>query len=112
MLPTLGDWYVQAGSVGMNVADTQNRGAFLLGGSGADSLTGGTQADLLMGNTGADTLAGGAGFDTYIYNTGDGQDVIGDTDGQGRIFYGNYPVNGGIHIEVRMRRTPIVARAN
>jgi Ca2+-binding RTX toxin-like protein len=109
VLPTLRDWYVQAGSAGMNAADTQNRGAFLLGGNGSDHLTGGTEADLLVGNAGTDTLAGGAGYDTYIYNTGDGQDVISDNDGQGRILYGNYSVNGGIHRETDAPNTYIGA---
>jgi hypothetical protein len=49
LLPVLRDWYVQAGASGMNATDTQNRGAFMLGGRGADSLTGSTQADLLVG---------------------------------------------------------------
>jgi hypothetical protein len=34
MLPTLRDWYVQAGTGGMTATDTLNRGAFMLGGSG------------------------------------------------------------------------------
>ena len=87
LLPTLRDWYVQAGPSGMNVIDAQNRGAFMLGGRGADVLTGGSQTDLLVGNAGADrlnggggndVLLGGAGFDTYIYNAGDGTDQIED----------------------------------
>jgi hypothetical protein len=35
LLLTLRDWYVQAGSGGMNVADAHNRGAFMLGNGGA-----------------------------------------------------------------------------
>lgn len=41
-LPYMPDWYVQAGTEGMNATDTQNRGAFMLGGFGKDTLTGGT----------------------------------------------------------------------
>jgi Ca2+-binding RTX toxin-like protein len=92
LLPGLRDWYVQAGQSGMNATDTQNRGAFMLGGRGADSLTGGTGADLLVGNTGhdsltggvgTDTLLGGTGFDRYYYTTGDGNDRIEDSDADG-----------------------------
>jgi Ca2+-binding RTX toxin-like protein len=105
LLPPLRDWYVQAGPSGMNVADGQNRGAFMLGGNGADSLTGGTQADLLVGNAGADTLngrgsndvlLGGAGFDTYIYNSGDGTDRIEDAQGQNAIIFDHQLLHGGI----------------
>ncbi|MBU4154554.1 MAG: hypothetical protein KKD63_16925, partial [Proteobacteria bacterium] len=41
MLPNLRDWYIQAGAGGMTATDTENRGAFMLGGSAADTLTGG-----------------------------------------------------------------------
>jgi len=84
VLPALRDWYVQAGGSGMNAADTMNRGAFMLGGNGADALVGGTGADLLVGNAGNDllqggqgndTLLGGAGDDTYVYTSGDGIDT-------------------------------------
>lgn len=60
-IPTLRDWYVQAGTSGMNATDTNNRNAFMLGGNGSDTLTGGTANDLLVGNAGADTLTGGTG---------------------------------------------------
>ncbi|MBU1777952.1 MAG: putative Ig domain-containing protein, partial [Gammaproteobacteria bacterium] len=70
LLPALRDWYVQAGAGGMTATDTLNRGAFMLGGSGADTLTGGTAADLLVGNAGADTLSGGQGSDTLLGGTG------------------------------------------
>ena len=106
LLPTLRDWYVQAGSGGMDVADAQNRGAFMLGGAGADDLTGGTQADLLVGNGGADTLngggggndifLGGAGFDTYVYNMGDGTDVVNDSDDRGRLVVNGQLMVGGL----------------
>lgn len=74
LLPVLRDWYVQAGAGGMTVVDAQNRGAFMLGGSGADDLTGGTQANLLVGNAGADMLNGGAGLDTLL--GGAGNDIL------------------------------------
>lgn len=94
LLRGLRDWYVQAGRSGMNATDTQNRGAFMLGGLGGDSLTGGTGGDLLVGNTGhdslaggagTDTLLGGAGFDRYYYTTGDGNDRIEDSDANGGV---------------------------
>lgn len=105
LLPTFRDWYVQAGPSGMSVADAHNRGAFMLGGAGADHLTGGTQADLLVGNAGTDTLTGrggndvllgGAGFDTYIYNAGDGTDQIEDSDATGMVLVNGQLMVGGI----------------
>ncbi|MDH2917262.1 MAG: hypothetical protein PXX77_10360, partial [Gallionella sp.] len=91
LLPYMQDWYVQAGASGMTATDTLNRGAFMLGGNGADTLTGGTSADLLVGNAGddvlnggqgSDTLLGGTGVDTYVLNTGAGQgiDTVLDSD--------------------------------
>ena len=96
MLPVLRDWYVQAGTSGMTATDTLNRGAFMLGGNGADTLTGGTKADLLVGNAGddvlnggqgSDTLLGGIGVDTYVLNTGTGQgiDTVLDSDRRGYL---------------------------
>jgi hypothetical protein len=41
VLPYMRDWYVQAGSNGLAYTDTQNRGAFMLGGNGSDALVGG-----------------------------------------------------------------------
>ncbi|MGE0471612.1 MAG: calcium-binding protein [Nitrospira sp.] len=105
VLPGLRDWYVQAGVSGMNATDTQNRGAFLLGGIGGDTLTGGAGADLLVGNTGGDrlnggggndTLLGGAGFDIYSYAMGDGHDRIEDSDARGAIFLNSHMLVGGI----------------
>jgi hypothetical protein len=104
-LPGLRDWYVQAGTSGMDATDAQNRGAFMLGGRGADSLTGGTGADLLVGNQGHDSLAGGAGtdtllggvgFDRYYYTTGDGNDRIEDSDANGVIFVNGQMLVGGV----------------
>ena len=104
MLPAMRDWYVQAGAGGMIATDTLNRGAFMLGGAGIDTLTGGTAADLLVGNAGTDTLQGGggndtllggAGNDTYKYTTGDGLDTILDTDGNGSIVIDNAPALTG-----------------
>lgn len=105
LLPVMRDWYVQAGTGGMNATDSQNRGVFMLGGLGADSLTGGTGADLLVGNAGIDrlngsggndTLLGGTGFDTYLYNTGDGTDTVNDRDDVGRLFVNGQLLSGGV----------------
>jgi hypothetical protein len=94
MLPYLRDWYVQAGTGGMNATDTLNQGAFMLGGNGADALVGGSGSDLLVGNAGNDLLRGGkgddillggTGNDTYVYTTGDGFDIILDSDGKGSL---------------------------
>ncbi len=95
-LPALRDWYVQAGASGMNATDTLNRGAFMLGGNGADMLTGGTGTDLLVDNAGddvlnggqgSDTLLGGIGVDTYVLNSGAGQgiDTVFDSDRTGYL---------------------------
>jgi Ca2+-binding RTX toxin-like protein len=88
LLSTLRDWYVQAGAGGMNAADPHNRGAFMLGGNGADNLTGGTQADLLLGNAGNDVLLGGIGRDILLGQQGndvleggaDGDTLVGGLD--------------------------------
>ena len=104
MLPYMRDWYVQAGASGMIATDTQNRGAFMLGGNGNDALIGGIGADLLVGNGGVDTLSGGkgndtllggAGADSYVYATGDGLDTILDSDGKGSIFMDDVTLTGG-----------------
>lgn len=70
LLPTLRDWYIQAGAGALNATDTHNRGAFMFGDTGSDNLTGGTGADLLVGNGGADTLRGGLGNDTLLGGAG------------------------------------------
>ena len=41
--------------------------------------------DRLVGGKGNDSLYGGNGYDTYISYSGDGNDVISDTDNQGKI---------------------------
>ncbi len=103
LLPNLRDWFVQAGATGMTAVDTLNRSDFMLGGSGADSLTGGDKADLLVGNSGDDTikggkgsdiLLGGTGTDTYILNPGDGYDTVLDSDGSGVIKFGSLEAKG------------------
>lgn len=102
-LPSMRDWYVQAGTGGMSAADTLNRGDFMLGGTGADSLGGGDKSDLLVGNAGADTLKGGkgndtliggTGFDRYLENAGDGFDTVFDRDGSGVIQLGGVDAKG------------------
>jgi Ca2+-binding RTX toxin-like protein len=106
LLPSLRDWTVQAGQGGMTATDTLNRGAFLLGGKEADTLTGGAKADLLVGNAGDDTLdggngsdvlLGGKGADTYKYASGDaaGLDTVQDSDGRGRIEIDGQAATGG-----------------
>ena len=104
ILPQLRDWYVQAGSGGMNATDTLNCGAFMLGGAGIDALRGGDGTDLLVGNAGDDLLMGGKGNDfllggqgndTYAYKTGDGFDTILDSDGNGSIAYDGNTLAGG-----------------
>jgi Ca2+-binding RTX toxin-like protein len=104
ILPLLRDWTIQAGTAALNAADTQNRNALLLGGSGSDGLVGGSGADLLVGNAGADLLQGkggndillgGSGDDTYVYSTGDGLDTLLDTAGQNTLAVDGDILSGG-----------------
>ncbi|MDD5385113.1 MAG: calcium-binding protein [Gallionella sp.] len=114
LLPHMRDWYVQAGASGMNATDTLNRGAFMLGGVGADALVGGTGSDLLIGNAGDDLLQGGGGNDTmlggsgndaYVYTTGDGLDTILDTGGQNTLAVdGNVLAGGDQYGDTRVHR--------
>lgn len=70
-LPSLGDWYVQAGASPMNAnASASTTGAFMLGGTGNDTLIGSSSADVLYGGAGNDNLSGGAGNDILIGGTG------------------------------------------
>lgn len=66
LIPQMRDWYVQAGTAGMNATDTHNRHAFMLGGLTDDTLTGGNKSDLLVGNAGIDTLSGSDGDDVIL----------------------------------------------
>lgn len=66
----------------------------LYGESGEDELVGGIGDDLIVGGTQNDLLVGGEGFDTYAFVTSDfgsgssaSQDVIRDSDGQGKITF-------------------------
>ncbi len=56
LLPQMRDWLVQAGPLALTGIDTLNRGAFMLGGTGYDTLVGGSKTDLLVGGAGADLL--------------------------------------------------------
>ncbi|MBI3524738.1 MAG: hypothetical protein HY066_09540 [Betaproteobacteria bacterium] len=77
----LRDWSIAVGTSGMTAADSNNRGAFMLGGDGNDTFTGGTAGDLLVGGAGSDTLTGGAGADNLI--GGAGNDILDGRDGAG-----------------------------
>lgn len=66
LLPTMRDWYVQAGATGMTATGSHNRHAFMLGGTTNDNLIGGNKSDLLVGNAGNDTLYGGDGDDVIL----------------------------------------------
>ncbi len=103
-LPTLRDWYVQAGASGLAETHNGEHNAFMLGGINSDALIGGAAADLLVGlgdndilqgRGGNDTLLGGTGNDTYIYQTGDGRDIILDSDGSGSILMNGATLAGG-----------------
>ncbi|MEJ2407664.1 MAG: calcium-binding protein [Candidatus Thiodiazotropha sp.] len=65
----------------------------LYGGDGVDQLNGGAGDDKLTGGTGADRLEGGEGDDTYV--AGDGDTIL-DTDGFGRVLFGDIVLSGGV----------------
>lgn len=65
----------------------------LMGMGGADTLIGRAGNDVLIGGAGADQLQGGAGQDTYLVDDGD---VVQDSDRQGRLFWGQQALSGGI----------------
>ncbi|MFN7594137.1 MAG: calcium-binding protein, partial [bacterium] len=59
-----------------------------LGGAGSDLLIGGDGSDLLHGGSGNNTLHGGSSYDRYLLVQGDGQSVVYDQDGSGRLEFG------------------------
>ena len=67
----------------------------LAGTSGIDHLYGRGGNDSLEGFGKDDYLEGGDGFDTYKYTSGDGQDVVFDSDGAGKIEYDGLTLTGG-----------------
>jgi Ca2+-binding RTX toxin-like protein len=98
------------GGAGNDTISGGNGHNYLEGGADDDLLYGGNDSDILMGGTGEDTLTGGSGndylyggtgTDTYIHNTGDGNDVITDSDGDGKILInGNTnPLTGGKQVK-------------
>jgi uncharacterized protein YecT (DUF1311 family) len=72
-LPSLREWFIQAGSGGMTATAGTER-ALMLGGTGADILTGGSQGDVMVGGDGVDQLFGGEGDD--FLSGGDGNDYL------------------------------------
>ncbi|MBK7792450.1 MAG: hypothetical protein IPJ62_07995 [Betaproteobacteria bacterium] len=64
------------------------------GGAGSDRLDGGSGDDLLAGGRGRDLLQGGAGLDTYAFDAGDGEDVVVDRDGDGRLLWDGEALGG------------------
>ncbi len=64
----------------------------LIGNRGHDTLLGGRGDDILIGGSGADQLEGGVGNDTYVVGAGD---TVRDTDGRGRVFWGQQEITGG-----------------
>jgi hypothetical protein len=88
MLAGLREWYIQAGTSGMNAADALNQGAFMLGGMGNNGLVGGAGNDLLVASRfGIDTLDGGAGNDVLM--AGSGNDVLITGQGNDTVYGGS-----------------------
>ncbi len=59
----------------------------LIGNAMDNQLSGGAGDDRLAGWHGNDTLLGGAGLDTYVFARADGQDIVVDTEGTGRLHF-------------------------
>jgi hypothetical protein len=89
-LADITQWFVQAGSEGMQASAGPQR-SFMLGGKTDDVLSGGDAADLFLGNAGSDTLKGGSGEDVYIFGASHGADVIDDNQGKTGVFTGGRP---------------------
>ncbi|NHZ80008.1 hypothetical protein F2P44_12075 [Massilia sp. CCM 8695] len=69
------------GNRGKNVLQGEaQRGDWIDGGAGNDTLSGLGGNDLLHGGKGDDLLEGGAGADVYLYERGDGHEIIHDQD--------------------------------
>ncbi len=64
----------------------------LIGNGGHDTLLGGRGDDVLFGGSGVDQLGGGAGNDIYVVGAGD---TVRETDGRGRVFWGQQEITGG-----------------
>lgn len=104
---------VRFGSSGPDPLNGNDLSDHLYGGAGADTLTGQGGADrlegqsgddVLIGGTGNDTLLGGAGSDTYVLSTGDGNDLIIDVGGQGRISVDGQTLSGGDYVSQNLWR--------
>ena len=55
-----------------------DKGSWLSGNGGNDTLHGGSSNDVLIGGTENDTLIGGAGNDKFLFRYGDGIDIVKD----------------------------------
>ncbi|MCB1800106.1 MAG: putative Ig domain-containing protein [Gammaproteobacteria bacterium] len=64
----------------------------LVGGLSSDMLFGGAGDDRLAGDRGDDYLEGGVGDDAYLADAGD---TVFDSDGKGRVSFGNIELDGG-----------------
>lgn len=60
-----------------------------IGGTGDDTLAGTTGNNLIDGGGGSDTMEGGLGDDTYVFDRGYAEDVVRDTGGDDRIYFGS-----------------------
>jgi hypothetical protein len=96
---------VAIGGAGVDILDGGTGTDILIGGAGSDVLNGGAGDndlllgglgdDFLNGGAGDDMLVGGTGYDTYTYNNTDGNDVIIDSDGKGKIIFDDMTLTGG-----------------
>jgi hypothetical protein len=71
-----------------NVLDFEN----VVGTKGKNDIIGDDEDNRIDGNGGEDTIDGGLGVDTYIV---DGDDTIRDSDGQGKVYFINFLLEGG-----------------
>jgi len=81
-----------SGNDGSDYMEGNSGNDSLSGGEGDDTLDGGKGNDSLDGGGGNDILKGGEGYDRYFANNGD---AIDDTDGYGKVYFDDKPLNGG-----------------
>ncbi|PCI16159.1 MAG: hypothetical protein COB62_08110, partial [Piscirickettsiaceae bacterium] len=99
------------GGGGADTLDGNGGDDYLEGGLGKDTLYGGAGSDLLLGGDGDDSLYGGAsgvfadvlnggkGNDSYYIMSADGDTIIRDSDGIGKIYVNGNPLGNNIKAE-------------
>jgi Ca2+-binding RTX toxin-like protein len=89
---TAGGTFSAAGWTFINwISSVNNEFVFLIGSTGAESLTGSSVDDVITGDVGADTMRGGGGNDQFNFNPGDvvALEIIDGGSGNDLISVGN-----------------------